>query len=228
MKSSDLLSKWYGESEQQISRLFARARQVAPCVIFIDEIDSLVPARGSEGNEPQVTARVVNTILAEMDGMEELNSIVVIGATNRPWLVDPALLRPGRFDELVYVGAPSEEGRLHILGIHTREMPLAEDVDLAGIAARTERYTGADLEDVTRRAGLIAIRKRGTDAENVTAQDFEEALEDSRPTVTEEMEESYQRMRGELKKRAMEVRPIGFIHEGMVESTRERKHAPDS
>ena len=157
-----------------------------------------------------------------------MNSIVVIGATNRPGLVDPALLRPGRFDELVYVGAPSEEGRLHILGIHTREMPLAEDVDLAGIAARTERYTGADLEDVTRRAGLIAIRKRGTDAENVTAQDFEEALEDSRPTVTEEMEESYQRMRGELKKRAMEVRPIGFIHEGMVESTRERKHAPDS
>ena len=228
MKSADLLSKWYGESEQQISRMFHRARQVAPCVLFIDEIDSLVPARGSEANEPQVTARVVNTILAEMDGMEELNSVVVIGATNRPWLVDPALLRPGRFDELIYVGAPDEAGRLHILGIHTREMPLAEDVDLAGIAARTERYTGADLEDVTRRAGLIAIRKRGTDAENVTAQDFEEALEDSRPTVTEEMEESYQRMRGELKKRAMEVRPIGFIHEGMVESTRERKHAPDS
>ena len=157
-----------------------------------------------------------------------MNSIVVIGATNRPGLVDPALLRPGRFDELVYVGAPSEEGRLHILGIHTREMPLAEDVDLAGIAARTERYTGADLEDVTRRAGLIAIRKRGTDAENVTAQDFEEALEDSRPTVTEEMEESYQRMRGELKKRAMEVRPIGFIHEGMLESRRPSKHGPDS
>ena len=228
MKSSDLLSKWYGESEQQISRLFARARQVAPCVLFIDEIDSLVPARGSEANEPQVTARVVNTILAEMDGMEEMNSIVVIGATNRPWLVDPALLRPGRFDELVYVGAPTEDGRLHILGIHTRDMPLAEDVNLTAIAAETERYTGADLEDVTRRAGMIAIRKRGEDASNVTAQDFAEALADSRATVTEQMEQEYQRMRGELKKRAMEVRPIGFIHEGMVESTRERKHGPDS
>jgi transitional endoplasmic reticulum ATPase len=227
MKSSDLLSKWYGESEQQISRLFARARQVAPCVLFIDEIDSLVPARGSEANEPQVTARVVNTILAEMDGMEELNSIVVIGATNRPWLVDPALLRPGRFDELIYVGAPTEDGRRHILGIHTRDMPLAGDVDLAAIAVQTDRYTGADLEDVTRRAGLIAIRKRGPQAENVTGQDFKEALEDSRATVTVQMEEEYLRMRGELKKRAMDVRPIGFIHEGMLESTRERKHMPN-
>jgi transitional endoplasmic reticulum ATPase len=227
MKSSDLLSKWFGESEQQISRMFARARQVAPCVIFIDEIDSLVPARGTSGNEPQVTARVVNTILAEMDGMEELNSVVVIGATNRPGLVDPALLRPGRFDELVYVGAPDEGGRLHILGIHTRDMPLAEDVDLAKLAARTERYTGADLEDVVRRAGLVAIRAHGLDAEVVTAADFEEALGDSRATVTEQMENEYRAMRGELKRRAMEVRQIGFIHEGMVESTRERKHGPD-
>ena len=228
IKSSDLLSKWYGESEQQISRLFARARQVAPCVIFIDEIDSLVPARGSEANEPQVTARVVNTILAEMDGMEEMNSIVVIGATNRPWLVDPALLRPGRFDELVYVGAPDQAGRLHILGIHTRGMPLAKDVDLAVIAAQTDRYTGADLYDVVRRAGLNAIRDRGTDAKKVNAQDFKEALEDSRPSVTEQMEADYEQMRGELKKRAMAVRPIGFIHEGMLESTRPTKHGPDS
>ena len=228
MKSSDLLSKWYGESEQQISRMFARARQVAPCVIFIDEIDSLVPARGSEANEPQVTARVVNTILAEMDGMEELNSVVVIGATNRPWLVDPALLRPGRFDELIYVGAPTPEGRLHILGIHTRNMPLAKDVDLAAIAAQTDRYTGADLYDVARRAGLNAIRDRGEDAKEVTANDFAEAIEDSRATVTEQMEADYMRMRGELKKRAMEVRPIGFIHQGMLESTRERKHGPDN
>src|SRR3954449_898881 len=105
-KSSDLLSKWYGESEQQIARLFSRARQVAPTIIFIDELDSLVPARGGGLGEPQVTERVVNTILAEMDGLEELGSVVVIGATNRPNLVDPALLRPGRFDELIYVGPP--------------------------------------------------------------------------------------------------------------------------
>ncbi|KMS52590.1 ATPase AAA [Novosphingobium barchaimii LL02] len=226
IKSSDLLSKWYGESEQQIARLFARARQVAPCVIFIDEIDSLVPARGmgGAGGEPQVTARVVNTILAEMDGMEELQSVVLVGATNRPALVDPALLRPGRFDELVYVGTPDGPGREHILGIHTGKMPLAGDVDLASIAARTERFTGADLEDVVRRAGLIAIRKRGAAVEQVTAADFEDALEDSRATVTEEMESEYMRMKGELKKRAMEVTPIGFIAPGMVAPTRERKH----
>ena len=224
MKSSDLLSKWYGESEQQIARMFARARAVAPCVVFIDEIDSLVPARGSGAGEPQVTARVVNTILAEMDGMEDLTSIVVIGATNRPTLVDPALLRPGRFDELVYVGAPDEAGRVHILKIHTANMPLAEDVDLAAIAGKAERFTGADLEDVVRRAGLNAIRRSEGAPDEVTKADFDEALKDSRATVTVKMEQEYAKMKGELKKRAAAVQPIGFITDGMVESTREQKH----
>jgi transitional endoplasmic reticulum ATPase len=218
------LSKWYGESEQQISRLFARARQVAPCVVFIDEIDSLVPARGSSSMEPQATGRVVNTFLAEMDGMEEMQSIVVIGATNRPALIDPALMRPGRFDELVYVGTPDEAGREHILGIHTRVMPLAADVDLAALAKATDRFTGADLEDVVRRAGMIAIRRSGGDVKEVSKQDFDEALEDSRATVTAEMEQEYARMKGELKKRAMEVQPIGFVHEGMLQSKRDKKH----
>ena len=161
-KSSDLLSKWYGESEQQIARLFNRARQVAPTIIFIDELDSLVPARGGGLGEPQVTERVVNTILAEMDGLEELQNVVVIGATNRPTLIDPALLRPGRFDELIYVGVPDAAGRRRILAIHTADMPLADDVDLETLAQRTERFTGADLEDLVRRAGLTALR-RGLD-----------------------------------------------------------------
>ncbi|MDP3677281.1 MAG: CDC48 family AAA ATPase [Novosphingobium sp.] len=224
IKSSDLLSKWFGESEQQIARLFARARQVAPCIVFIDEIDSLVPARGSSAGEPQATARVVNTILAEMDGLEELQSVIVIGATNRPALVDPALLRPGRFDELVYVGTPSEEGRVHILKIHTAAMPLASDVDLAKVAAETARFTGADLEDVVRRAGLNALRRAGSQVSEVTGEDFREALSDSRATVTEEMEKEYEKMKGELKKRAMAVSPIGFIAPGMVSSTRDVKH----
>ncbi len=224
MKSSDLLSKWYGESEQQIARMFRRARAVAPCIIFIDEIDSLVPARGSGGNEPQVTGRVVNTILSEMDGLEELQSVVVIGATNRPMLVDPALLRPGRFDELVYVGTPDKEGREHILKIHTRDMPMAKDVDLAMVASKTNRFTGADLEDVVRRAGLNALRRVGNDVTEVSGIDFEEALGDSRATVTQRMEQEYEKMQGELKKRAAEVLPIGFIHEGMVASTRDAKH----
>jgi transitional endoplasmic reticulum ATPase len=169
---------------------------------------------------------VVNTILAEMDGMEELSSVVVVGATNRPTLVDPALLRPGRLDELVYVGTPDTAGREHNLRIHTAKMPLAADVDLAGIAAQAERFTGADLEDVVRRAGLAAIRSRGADASEVTAADFVEALKDSRATVTPEMEAEYAKMKGELKKRAAEVNlhPIGFLAPGMVESTRDRKH----
>ena len=226
IKSSDLLSKWYGESEQQIARLFARARQVAPCVVFIDEIDSLVPARGTSGNEPQVTARVVNTILAEMDGMEELSSVVLIGATNRPTLVDPALLRPGRLDELVYVGTPDAAGREHILKIHTAKMPLAKDVNLKAVAKETDRFTGADLEDVVRRAGMTAIRTRGDKAKTVTGKDFETALADSRATVTAEMEAEYAKIKGELKKRAAEVNlsPAGFLAPGMVSSTRDKKH----
>ena len=216
-KSSDLLSKWYGESEQQIARLFARARQVAPTVIFIDELDSLVPARGGGLGEPQVTERVVNTILAEMDGLEELNNVVLIGATNRPGLIDPALLRPGRFDELVYVGTPDTAGRRRILAIHTKNMPLAKDVDLEALAQRTERFTGADLEDLVRRAGLTALR-RGLDSDIVTMADFEAALRETRASVTEDMLKDYEEIQRTLKSDA--VRPvggIGFVLPGMLQ-----------
>jgi transitional endoplasmic reticulum ATPase len=214
-KSSDLLSKWYGESEQQIARLFARARQVAPTVIFIDELDSLVPARGGGLGEPQVTERVVNAILAELDGLEELGSVVVIGATNRPNLIDPALLRPGRFDELIYVAVPDEEGRRHILGIHTARMPLAGDVDVDSLARRTERFTGADLEDLVRRAGLFALRG-SMEANEVTMADFERALEETRASVTEDMERDYEEMRKRLKQDAMSAGGIGFVSPGML------------
>ena len=215
-KSSDLLSKWYGESEQQIARLFARARQVAPTVIFIDELDSLVPARGGGMGEPQVTERVVNTILSEMDGLEELQSVVVIGATNRPNLIDPALLRPGRFDELIYVSVPDRPGRRHILAIHGKRMPLGEDVDLDDLAGRTERFTGADLEDLVRRAGMFALRESIATAE-VTMAHFEKALSETRASVTREMEEDYEKIQESLKQDAMSVKGgLGFITPGML------------
>jgi len=214
-KSSDLLSKWYGESEQQIARLFARARQVAPTVIFIDELDSLVPARGGGLGEPQVTERVVNTILAEMDGLEELQSVVVIGATNRPTLIDPALLRPGRFDELIYVPVPDKAGRKRILSIHTGKMPLADDVDLDVLAERTERFTGADLEDLVRRAGLVALRQ-SLSVDRVTQAHFEAALEDTRASVTPEMEREYEQIQATLKQSVMQIDPIGFVSPGML------------
>jgi transitional endoplasmic reticulum ATPase len=197
-KSSDLLSKWYGESEQQVSRLFSRARQVAPTVIFIDEIDSLAPVRGGGLGEPAVTERVVNTLLAEMDGLEELRGVVVIAASNRPALLDPALLRPGRFDDLIYVPVPERDGRLHILKIHTRDMPLDADVDLDEIAARTDGYTGADLEDVVRRAGLQALRE-DLDVEHVSMSYFEQALTQTRASVTPEMDREYRELVRTLK-----------------------------
>ncbi|MGZ8999438.1 MAG: AAA family ATPase, partial [Allosphingosinicella sp.] len=189
--------------------------QVAPTVIFIDELDSLVPARGGGMGEPQVTERVVNTILAEMDGLEELQSVVVIGATNRPNLIDPALLRPGRFDELIYVPVPEKGGRRRILAIHTGKMPLAGDVDLDSLAARTDRFTGADLEDLVRRAGLFALRA-SLDASEVTMANFEQGLLETRASVTPEMEKDYEEIRSRLKQEAMSSGGIGFIAPGML------------
>ncbi|MEQ8461850.1 MAG: CDC48 family AAA ATPase [Sandaracinaceae bacterium] len=210
MRSSDLLSKWYGESEKQVARLFQRARQVAPTVIFLDEIDSLAPRRGGGLGEPAVTERVVNTILAEMDGLEELKGVVLVGATNQPTLIDPALLRPGRFDELIYVPVPNERGRLKILKIHTQGMPLAAGVDLASLAKRTEGYTGADLEDLVRRAGLIALR-HDLEVSDVPMPIFEEALKHTRASVTEEMDAAYRKMAEDLQReRPAEAKRIGF------------------
>ncbi|WP_028749149.1 CDC48 family AAA ATPase [Rhizobium mesoamericanum] len=208
-KSSDLLSKWYGESEQQVSRLFERARQVAPTVIFIDEIDSLAPARGGGLGEPAVTERVVNTLLAEMDGLEDMQGVVVMAATNRPNLLDPALLRPGRFDELVYVPVPDAKARLKILGIHTKKMPLSASINLADLAEKTLRFTGADLEDLTRRAGLIALR-RSIDASTVEKDDFDKALQEVRPSVTPDMEREYEEMLRTLRQESPQRRQIGF------------------
>jgi transitional endoplasmic reticulum ATPase len=184
-------------------------------VIFIDELDSLVPARGGGLGEPAVTERVVNTILAEMDGLEELQSVVVIGATNRPNLIDPALLRPGRLDELIYVSVPDEAGRRRILGIHTGKMPLADDVDLDLMARRTERFSGADLEDLVRRAGLNALRG-SLESKVVTAENFARALEETRASVTPEIEREYEQIQARLKQDSLALEPIGFVSPGML------------
>jgi transitional endoplasmic reticulum ATPase len=152
-----------------------------------------------------------------MDGLEELQSVVVIGATNRPNLIDPALLRPGRFDELIYVTVPNEAGRRHILSIHGKGMPLAEDVDLDSLAARTDRFTGADLEDLVRRAGMFALRN-SVEATQVTMAEFERALEETRASVTPEMERDYEQIQENLKRDAMSAHAggIGFIAPGML------------
>ena len=157
-----------------------------------------------------MTERVVNTILAEMDGLESLQGVVVIGATNRPTLLDSALLRPGRFDELIYVPVPSREGRLQILKIHTGGMPLAEDVDLEALAEKTHGYTGADLEDLTRRAGLYALRQ-DLNAGEVQMGFFLKSLEETRASVTSDMEREYEEMAEQLKQENPRGRrTIGF------------------
>ena len=208
-KSSSLLSKWYGESERQITKLFKRARQVAPSIILIDEIDSLASQRGAGFGDASVTERVVNTLLAEIDGLEELQGVVVIGVTNRPNLLDHALLRPGRFDELIYVPVPDRAARRSILGIQVKAMPLASDVDLESIADRTERYTGADIENLVRKAGLEALREN-VEAREVTMEYFERALRESHPSVTPEMEEDYRKISAVLKQERPTTAPIGF------------------
>lgn len=215
-KGSELLSKWYGESEQRVAEVFRRARQVAPAVVFLDELDALVPRRGSALGEPHATERIVNQMLAEMDGLEELRRVVVIGATNRPDLVDPALLRPGRFDELIYVPIPDQEARLAIFRVHTHGMALSPDVDLERLAARTTGHTGADIAEACRKAGRIALRESLT-ATEVTMPHFEQALENTPRSVTPELENQYRRLSKNLRGA---VRRIGLVPEP------EEKEAP--
>jgi len=190
VRGPQLLSKWVGESEKAIRQTFRNARQVNPTIIFFDELDSLAPARGQDmGNN--VSERVVNQLLTELDGLEEMGDVMVIGATNRPDMIDPALLRSGRFDRLVKIGQPDEEGREQILKIHTDDTPLSPDVSLREIAEITDGYVGSDLESIARESAIEALRD-DDDATEVEMQHFRRALESVRPTVTDEIEAYYE------------------------------------
>jgi transitional endoplasmic reticulum ATPase len=157
-KGPEFLSKWVGESEKAVRETFRKARQASPCVVFMDEIDSITSERGS-GSDSHVTERVISQLLTEMDGLSALNDVIVIAATNRPDIIDPALLRPGRFDKSIYIGTPDEESRRKIFEIHTKSKPLAEDVDLAKLAAESDGYTGADIAAVCNEAVMGAVRE---------------------------------------------------------------------
>jgi transitional endoplasmic reticulum ATPase len=158
VKGPEFLSKWVGESEKAVRETFRKARQAAPCVIFMDEVDSITSERGT-GSDSNVTERVISQLLTEMDGLSALHDVVVIAATNRPDIIDPALLRPGRFDKSIYIGTPDRDSRRKIFEIHTKSKPLAEDVDLEELAKETEDYTGADISAVCNEAVMIAVRK---------------------------------------------------------------------
>jgi transitional endoplasmic reticulum ATPase len=210
VKGPEMFSKWLGESEKAIRETFKKARQVAPCVIFFDEIDSVASMPGMESTDSHTSERVLNQILTEMDGLESLKDVVVVAATNRPNLLDPAILRPGRFDRLVYLGSPDRKGRLKIFKIHTNDTPLAEDVDLEALADKTEGYVGADIESVCREAVMIALREN-FDVERIEMRHFGEAMKKVKPTITENIAQFYEKIEAQFKGGQRLTETAGYI-----------------
>ncbi|MBE0519267.1 MAG: AAA family ATPase, partial [Thermoplasmata archaeon] len=196
VKGPEFLSKWVGESEKAVRETFRKARQAAPCVIFLDEIDAIAPVRGTS-SDSGVTERVISQLLTEMDGLESLHNVVVIAATNRPDIIDPALLRPGRFDRMVYIGPPDLAARKEIMRIHTKGKPLDDDVDLDKLASKMENYTGAEISAVCNEAVMLAIRDyvlegSGLDEEKMKGRKvgmkyFEAAMENVVPMTENEI-----------------------------------------
>jgi transitional endoplasmic reticulum ATPase len=191
IKGPEIFSKWVGESERAVRDIFRKARQAAPSIIYFDEIDAISAGRGAY-ESTHTFASIVNQILVEMDGIENRKGIVTIASTNRPDIVDPAFLRPGRFDRLIYVKEPDYEARLKILEVHTKQMPLAENVSLKSIAQNTVGYSGADLENVCREAGMEAIREKMDSLEKIENKHFEFALSKIKSTLPKEITERYE------------------------------------
>ncbi len=221
VKGPSLLSMWVGKSEEGVRKIFERARQVAPCVVFFDELDAMAGKRGIEQGT-KVTERVLNQLLAEMDGLEDLNDVLIIGATNRPDMLDPAVLRPGRFDKILLVNSPTEKGRLDILQIHTKNMPIGDkkqfnekekETFLEDFAKKTEGYTGADLESVAREAAMVALRE-SLDSKLVKKKHFEEALKKVKPSVNKSTIEVYRKIEENFLQSAKAAIPLAGSYLG--------------
>ncbi|MHA2005066.1 MAG: CDC48 family AAA ATPase, partial [Candidatus Thorarchaeota archaeon] len=211
IKGPEIFNKYVGESEKAVREIFKKARQVAPCVIFFDEIDALLSQRGQQ-DETGVSQRIVNQFLAEVDGLQTLQNVLVIGATNRPDIMDPALLRPGRFDILLHVEAPDEDARKEILNVHTlaKGIPGSENLDLEELAKKTANFSGADIEGLVRVAVMIAVTEGSTPtniemkARDIEMKHFEEALKSVRPTLTPNVMEYYEKISAALEGRQIE------------------------
>jgi len=195
VRGPQMLSKWVGESEKAIREIFRKAKQVSPSIVFFDELDSIAPMRGMDEGS-RVTERVVNQLLAEMDGLEALKDVVVIAATNRPDIIDPALIRSGRFDRLLLIGPPDKQGRHEILRVHTAAIPLDRDVALEELSELTEGYVGSDIEALCREAVMLAMRENSTIVE---MRHFHQALKRVRPSIEENMVSYYERIQERLK-----------------------------
>jgi len=206
VRGPQLLSKWVGDSEKAIREVFRKARQVSPAIIFFDELDSIAPIRGMDEGS-RVTERVVNQLLAELDGLETLKDVMVLAATNRPDMIDPALLRSGRFDRLLMIGPPDKSGRHEILKIHTAKIPNVEDVQLEELSELTEGYVGSDLEALCREAVMLAMREN---LETVGMDHYREALKKVRPSIEESMVNYYERI-NERFKGGVKMEPGSYI-----------------
>jgi transitional endoplasmic reticulum ATPase len=207
IKGPEVFSKWVGESEKAIREIFRKGRMAAPAVIFIDEVDSLIAMRGAGYSDSGVTGRVISQLLTELDGLESLQNVIVIAATNRPDIIDPAMLRPGRFDRLIYVPAPDEESRLEIFRVYTKGMPFADDVDLTTLARDTIEYSGADIAALCREAGMQVLRK-STGSTTVSMTDFKKAMDVIGPTITPEMEIWYRNVSKQFRKPVKVTTPV--------------------
>lgn len=196
IKGPEVMSKWVGESEKAVRELFKKARQVAPTIVFLDELDSIAPRRGTYAGS-HVTDSVVNQLLTSIDGLESMEGVVVVGATNRPDIIDQGLLRPGRFDRLILIRAPDEKARFEIFKIHTKNMPLSKDVNLNELAKATDNYSGADIEALCREAAMIAVRKNKK-AKKVEKQHFDEAMKSVRGAITPDIIKFYEKISEDL------------------------------
>ncbi|MDI6916768.1 MAG: AAA family ATPase [Thermoplasmatales archaeon] len=216
IKGPELLSKFVGESEKGIREMFRKAKQASPCIIFFDEIDSIAPIRG-QSFDSGVTQRVVSQLLTELDGMEELKDVVVISATNRPDIVDKALLRPGRIDRLIYISPPGKKEREKIFRIHLKDKPLADDIDISMLAERTENYVGADIEAICREATILALReivkkgmgrkdvKKAVKGKKIEKKHFDAAIKRVKPTMTSETLKDYEKIMEEFAEHIVET-----------------------
>jgi len=207
IKGPEVFSKWVGESEKAIRETFRKGRMAAPAVIFIDEVDSLTPRRGAGYSHSGVTGRVISQLLTEMDGLVSLKNVIVIAATNRPDILDPALLRPGRFDRLIYVPSPDEDARLEIFRIYTKGMPLADDVELTTLARATKDYSGADIAALCREAGMHLLR-RSMNSDTVSMADFEKGMDTIGPSIPPEMENWYRSVAKQFRKPVKIATPV--------------------
>ena len=192
IKGPEVMSKWVGESEKAVRELFKKARQVAPTIVFLDELDSIAPMRGTDTGT-HVHDSVVNQLLTSIDGLESMEGVVVIGATNRPDIIDQGLLRPGRFDRLVLIPSPDKTARLEIFKIHTKSIPLDKDVKLQELSDFCENYSGADIEALCREAAMIAIRENDK-AKKVKRIHFDKAMDTVRASITPDIIKFYNKI----------------------------------